>query len=165
MASGLNHGENSAFEDFIRNLEKTSDEWVQDSLKGGKKGRQRKSLKNKNVLKDEDSVYDLMVKCRFDRKVIDLRCRETCSLPSYGGVVVKTGFELFVLPSDYYFSVVKTSEWVGKITEYLFDIREGVISKNSRGFLDVELFNRKNLDLRLDQGCLIGQVVIKKFEY
>ena len=166
MASSQSCQENGPFEEFIRTLESNSNDWIKENgEKITKKGRGRKSARNRSTLKGASLLYEDMQKSHFDKKVIDLKCRESCILPCYGGTIAKSTFELFELPPDFYFSVVKTTNWVGKITECLFDIREGVIAKGSRGFLDVQLFNRKGLDLRLDQGCFLGQVVIKKFEY
>ena len=68
--------ENGAFENFIRSLESTSDDWVRDDGKIGKKGRQQKMAKSRNGLKDSVKLYQDMEKCYFDRKAIDLKCRE-----------------------------------------------------------------------------------------
>ena len=159
-AASIENG--TSFEDFIKTLETSSDEWARGGAKIGKKGKQRK---NKKSVKDESNLCQDLKESYFDQKVIDLRCRETCVLPCFSGIVAKTSFQLFELPDDFYFSITKTSQWLGKITDSLFDIRPGVVARGSQGFLNVELFNRKNIDLRLDQGCVLGQIVIKKFEY
>ena len=94
----------TSFEDFIKSLETSSDEWAKGGAKIGKKGRQRK---NKKSVKDESNLCQDLKESYFDQKVIDLRCRETCVLPCFSGIVAKTTFQLFELPDDFYFSIAK----------------------------------------------------------
>ena len=158
--------QSGVFEDFIKSLEcGTSSEWVEQNSKEGKKGRSRKNIKNKILCKEEDEVWRRFHTRHFDERVIEVKCRESCVLVGFGANFVKTNFELEQLPQGFYYSVSKREGWVSQMTQEIFDVRAGAIDRQSRGFLSLELFNKNSLDIRLDNGCILGQIVIKKFDY
>ena len=158
-------GGGGAFEDFIKSLESGTSEWVGHNSKEGKKGRSRKNIKNKISCKEEDEVWKKFHSRYLDERIIDVKCRESIVLVGFGANLVKTTFEMEQLPEGYYYCVAQRSGWVHQMTQEIFDVRSGVVDRKSRGFLSLELFNKNAVDIRLDAGCLVGQIAIKKFDY
>ncbi len=157
-----NSQNSTAFNDFINSLQTEScQEFVAQT--GGKIVKTTKKKRAKQISKKK--IDQELENSTFGQIFNDLKALETCQVEPFSGGVIRTDFCLKELAGNLYYTVVRNRGWLSQATEELFLLRCGVISKSSKGLLEVELFNKKSTPLNIICGSVLGQIVIRKFEY